>query len=280
MPLAALVLVLTSALLHATWNAIVKSGDDHLIAGWGTASCAALTALPLVAVAGLPSPGALIFVGASGCLHAFYNLALVRAYDHGDLSLVYPVARGVAPALATAGAILAYHEALSAVAYGGIGLITLGVLLLGALGRRVPMSHPALLWSILTAACIATYTLVDRQGIRLTSTFSYIAGLFWLNAALVSLYIRWRRDAWPWRLVAPGQWGMLAVSGIFSLGAYLLVLLALAMSRVGYIAALRETSVLIAAWVGWRHLGDPQGIARFLSSVVVVVGLALLVAYR
>jgi uncharacterized membrane protein len=279
-PLIALVFVLTSALLHATWNAIVKSGDDHLVAGWGTVSGAAITALPLAAVAGLPSPGALLFVGVSGVLHAFYNLTLIRAYDHGDLSLVYPVARGAAPALATAGAIVAYHEALPAVAYAGIALVTLGVLLLGAGGRHVPMSRQALVWSILTAACIATYTLVDRQGIRQTSAPSYIVGLFWINAVLLSVYVRVRRTAWPWRLVAPGRWGPLVLSGVFSLAAYLLVLLALSISRVGYIAALRETSVLIAAWVGWRHLGDLHGMPRFLSSAVVVVGLALLVAFR
>jgi uncharacterized membrane protein len=279
-PLLALILVLTSALLHALWNAIVKSEDDHLVAAWGTATGAAITALPMIGAAGLPSPGALLFVGTSGILHAFYNLALVRAYDHGDLSLVYPIARGMAPALATAGAVAVYHETLPAVAYTGIGLVTLGVLLIGEFGRRVPLSRHAVLWSVLTAACIAAYTLVDRQGIRLTSTTSYIIGLFWINAVLLSLYVRARRDTWPWRLVAPGRWGPLAVSGVMSLVAYLLVLLALSISRVGYVAALRETSVLIAAWVGWRHLGDQHGLPRFLSSAVVVAGLALLIAFR
>jgi uncharacterized membrane protein len=279
-PLLALVFVLTSALLHATWNVIVKSGDDHLLAGWGTVSAAALAALSLLAATGLPSPGAWLYVGASGVLHTLYNIALIRAYDHGDLSLVYPVARGVAPALATAGAVLAYHEALSTTAYAGIGLVTLGVVLLGAVGRRVAMSRQAMLWSIVTAGCIAVYTLVDREGIRQTSTTSYIAGLFWVDAVLLSLYVRGHRAAWPWRLVAPGRWRPLALSGMASLSAYLLVLLALSISRVGYVAALRETSVLIAAWLGWRRLGDPHGMARFLSSAVVVAGLALLVAFR
>lgn len=280
MPLLALVFVLASALLHATWNAIVKSGDDHLIAGWGTVSAAALAALSLVAAAGLPSPGALFYVGASGVLHTLYNIALIRAYDHGDLSLVYPVARGVAPALATAGAVVAYQEMLSPAAYAGIGLVTLGVVLLGAVERRGAMSRPAMLWSIVTAACIAAYTLVDREGIRHASTASYIAGLFWVDAVLLSLYVRLQRTAWPWRLVAPGRWGPPVLSGIASLSAYLLVLLALSISRVGYVAALRETSVLIAAWLGWRRMGDPHGMARFLSSAVVVAGLALLVAFR
>jgi drug/metabolite transporter (DMT)-like permease len=124
------------------------------------------------------------------------------------------------------------------------------------------------------------YTLVDRQGIRQTSAPSYIAGLFWISAVLLTLSVRAQRTAWPWQLVAPGGWRALALSGVCSLSAYLLVLLALALSRVGYIAALRETSMLIAAWVGWRHLGDPHGIARFLSSAVIVAGLTLLIAFR
>lgn len=280
MPLIALALVLVSALLHAMWNAIVKAGEDPLVAGWATVTSAAVVGLPLLAAAGLPSPASVIFVVVSGCLHALYNVALTRAYDYGDLSLVYPIARGAAPPLATVGAVLVYSETLPSVAYGGIGLIALGVLLLGAFGRHVAVSRQAIAWSLITALCIATYTLVDRQAIRYTSPAGYISVLFWVDAALVSLYVRWQRGIWPWRLVAPDRWGTLVLSGVFSMGAYLLVLIALSISRVGYIAALRETSVLIAAWLGWRHLGDLQGVPRLVSSSVVALGLALLAAFR
>ena len=280
MPPIAIALVLVSALLHAAWNAIVKAGEDRLVAAWATVTAGAIVGFPLLVVAGLPSPTSALFVAVSGCLHAVYYIALTRAYDYGDLSFVYPLARGVAPPLATVGAVLVFHETLPTVAYGGIGLIALGVLLLGALGRHVAFSRLAITWSIVTAISIATYTLVDRQGIRLTSPLGYISALFWINAGLLSLYVRWRRRAWPWHLVDPTQVGTLGLSGALSMGAYLLVLLALAISRVGYIAALRETSVLIAAWLGWRVLGDLQGVPRLVSSSVVVLGLALLVAFR
>jgi drug/metabolite transporter (DMT)-like permease len=273
-------LVVVSALLHAAWNAIVKAGEDPLVAAWATVAGGAIVGLPLLVAAGLPSPASGLLVVSSGCLHAFYYIALTRAYDYGDLSLVYPIARGVAPPLATVGAVLVFHETLPSVAYGGIGLIALGVLLLGALGRHVASSRLVITWSFVTAICIATYTLVDRQGIRLTSPLGYISALFWINAALLSLYVRWRRRVWPWRLVDPTQVGTLGLSGALSMGAYLLVLLALAISRVGYVAALRETSVLIAAWLGWRVLGDLQGVPRLVSSSVVALGLALLVAFR
>ena len=282
MPLIALVLVLSSVVLHASWNAIVKSDEDRLVAGWATTAAGAVLGVVLLAVSGLPSSGALAFVTMSGIVHSGYMIALTRAYDFGDLSLVYPIARGVAPVVATAGAAAVFRESLPGPAYMGIGLIALGVLLLGAprRGAAAPPPERALAWSLLTALTIACYTLIDRQGVRRTSPQSYIGILFLIDALILSAYVGWRRGTAPWRLVPPGRWGLFALSGAFSLGAYLLVLAALAISRVGYIAALRETSVIIAAWVGWRHLGDQQGPRRLISSGIVAAGLVILVASR
>ena len=282
MPLTALGLVLTSALLHATWNAIVKAGDDRLVAAWATTAAGALLGIILLAARGLPSAASLAFVIPSGVVHVAYIVALSRAYDYGDLSLVYPVARGIAPVLATGVAAAVFRENLPGPAYAGVGLIALGVLLLGALSRRAGVAPRgrALAWSLATALCIGVYTLIDRQGVRLTSPVSYISALFCIHASLFCVYVAWRRRALPWRLIARSQLGTFGLSGASSLAAYLLVLSALTISRVGYIAALRETSVLIAAWVGWRHFGDLQGPARLASSGIVAVGLVLLVAAR
>ena len=286
MPLVALGLVLTSAFLHAIWNAIVKAGDDRLVAAWATTAAGAILGLGLLGIAGLPSRYALAFALPSGVLHAAYVVALARAYDAGDLSLVYPIARGVAPVLATAGAVVAFHETLPWAAYGGIGLVTVGVLLLSALGHRADASvarepvRQAIAWSLLTSACIAGYTLIDRQGVRQTSALSYVAVLFLIHSSLLALYVRAERRTFPWRLLVPAQMWTFGLSGALALGAYLLVLVALSISQVGYIAALRETSVLVAAWIGWRHLGDLQGLPRLVSSGVVALGLAILVASR
>jgi drug/metabolite transporter (DMT)-like permease len=280
MPLFALAFVLLSSLLHATWNTIVKIGDDRLVASWGIVAAGAILSLGLIVGFGFPSRDAMVFMLASGLLHGVYNTVLARAYDHGDLSLVYPIARGAAPPLAAAGAVLAFGEVLPWPAYAGIGLVAAGVLSLGILGRRAAAAPQAVFWSVVTAACIALYTLIDREGIRHTAVFGYIAGLFWINAVPITLYTRWRRGRWPWRLVPSGGWGILWGGGACGLGAYLLVLIALSISRVGYVAALRETSVLIAAWIGWRRLGDIQGVPRLLSSGVVAAGLVMLVASR
>jgi uncharacterized membrane protein len=284
MSLLALVLVLASACMHATWNAIVKGGEDRLASGWATMAAGAACGLIVLTVAGLPSIRAVPVIFSSGILHLAYMLTLTRAYDYGDLSLVYPMARGVAPVLATAGALVVFHERLSASAYAGIGLVTLGVLLLGILSHRTAGSTPGVIpaigWSLLTAGTIAAYTLIDREGVRLASPASYIGILFPVQAGLLSIFVGWQRGGAPWRLISHTQWGALALGGAFSLGAYLLVLVALSISRVGYIAAIRETSVLLAAWVGWRHLGDPQGLRRLMSSGLVALGLVILIAAR
>jgi uncharacterized membrane protein len=281
----ALAFVLTSALMHAAWNAIVKAGSDRLISGWATTAAGAAFGLVVLAAAGLPPARSLPFIFSSGALHAAYMVALTRAYDHGELSLVYPIARGVAPVLATAGALAAFHERLPDPAYAGIGLITLGVLLLGFLSHRAAADSAsriasAIGWSLLAAATIAAYTLTDRQGVRLASPASYIGVLFLVLTGFLTAFVAMQRGNVPWHLIPRSRWGPLALSGAFSVGAYLLVLAALSVSRVGYIAALRETSVLLAAWVGWRHLGDPQGARRVVSSGLVALGLVILIAAR
>src|SRR5438034_807893 len=120
MSLFALVLVLASACMHATWNTIVKGGEDRLASGWATMAAGAACGLIVLTVAGLPSIRAAPVIFSSGILHLAYMVTLTRAYDYGDLSLVYPMARGVAPVLATAGALVVFHERLSASACAGI----------------------------------------------------------------------------------------------------------------------------------------------------------------
>jgi len=284
MPILALAFVLTSALMHAVWNAIVKAGSDRLASGWATTAVGAAFGLVLLAGAGLPPARALPLVFSSGALHAAYMVALTRAYDHGELSLVYPIARGVAPVLATAGALAAFHERLPPPAYAGIGLVAIGVVLLGFLSHRAAASTPgiasAIGWSLLAAVTTAAYTLTDSQGVQMASPASYIGVLFLVLTGFLTAFVAWQRGDAPWHLIPRSRWGALVMSGAFSMGAYLLVLAALSVSRVGYIAALRETSVLLAAWVGWRHLGDPQGPRRLVSSGLVALGLVILIAAR
>ncbi|MBM3451470.1 MAG: hypothetical protein FJX78_10950, partial [Armatimonadetes bacterium] len=263
----ALALVLASAFLHATWNAILKGGHDRLTVSLGTNVIGGLLVLPLVFLYGLPRGEALPFFLTSAMLHAVYNVTLMQAYEHGDLSFVYPIARGLAPTLSTTGAALFFGEYLPPPAAAGVLLVAVGVTLFGLVGRRAAVQKAALGWSLATAAMISLYTLVDRQGVRLSTLGSYVGGLNLANAVTIAAYYLARRRAWP--RPPRASWRVLFIGGVSGVAAYGLVLGALALDKVGYVAALRETSILFATWIGWRRFGDAQGPSRlWLSGVV------------
>jgi drug/metabolite transporter (DMT)-like permease len=278
MTAAALALVLSSAFLHATWNAILKGGDDRLLVSWGTNLVGGLVVVPLVIFHGLPAGESLRFLLLSALLHSVYNVTLMQAYEHGDLSFVYPIARGLAPTLSSIGALLLFRERLPWPAAAGVLLVAGGVTLFGLVGRRASVPRAALGWSLATAAMISMYTLVDRQGVRLGALGAYVGALNVCNALTMSAYYVARRRALP--RPPRALWRSLIVGGVCGVAAYGLVLGALALGKVAYVAALRETSVLFATWIGWRRFGDAQGPSRLWLSGLVAAGLALLVSFR
>lgn len=272
-----LTLVLLSAGLHTGWNLIVKSEDDKLFSGWLTVMTPALLLSPVLFLTGLPSPDAWAILAGSGVIHTFYMIALIQAYTHGDLSVVYPIARGLAPLLVAVGAPLVLGERLSVPAIFGIILVGGGITWLGLSARRGHASLAALGWAIATAACICSYSIVDKVGVTRTDPLAYIIVLMGFNGVCMTPVVLWRRDrarlADLWRR----RWGISVAGGLLSIAAYFLVLMAMRLTQVSYIAALRETSVLLAALLGWRVLGEAYGARRILASGVVVLGLLLLV---
>jgi drug/metabolite transporter (DMT)-like permease len=274
--LIAVTLVLGSAGLHASWNLIVKSEDDKLFSGWLTVLTPSLLLAPALLLVGLPAPAAWPFLVSSAAVHTGYMIALTRAYQHGDLSIVYPVARGLAPLLVALGAPLLLNERLSVVAVLGILLVGGGIAALGLSARRSLAGGPAVAWAVATAVFIAGYSLLDKAGVARAHPVSYIVVLFGCNAAMMAPFVLWRR---PRRALVPHEvrWGRQVAGGLLSLGAYLLVLLAMRLTQVSYVAALRETSVVLAAVLGWRVLGEAYGWRRLLTSGVVALGLGLLV---
>jgi len=270
-------LVLVAALLHAIWNALVKAGADKLamqalvIAGSGL--CMALVA-PFVAV---PDRAAWPFLAVSTVLHFVYNVSLVRAYQRGDLSQVYPIARGAAPAFVAAGAWVAAGEALSPLELAGIAVLSTGIVSL-ALSQRVggPPRGPAVAWSLLTAAWIGTYSVCDGMGVRRTpNPLSFVAWLTLLDAlpfGLLALWLRRGRVSETFRpYLARGFLG-----GALGAVAYGIVLWAMSRGRIAHVAALRETSVVVAAAIGTVFLHEPFGPRRIAAAAVVATGAALL----
>jgi uncharacterized membrane protein len=272
-------LVLLAAVLHASWNVLVKIGDDRLLVqtlviGTGSLVCAA--ALPW---APFPSLATWPFIVASIIIHNFYFFFLLRAYAHGDLSQVYPIARGTSPLLVALAAIPLAGEQLARRELVGVVLVTLALASL-AHGRRDGGEGRAIRYALATGLLIALYTLVDGIGVRRAG--DPLSFILWMQAGeivplgiLVALF---RRDRVASFVATGGVRGIIPVviGGLMAVSAYAIVLWAFSRAALAPVAALRETSVVMAAAFGTRSLGEPFGIRRVIAALLVVVGVALL----
>jgi drug/metabolite transporter (DMT)-like permease len=276
--LLSLAIVLVAAVLHASWNLIVKRDDDKLISAWLIVLTPSVLLSPLLWWTGLPPRTAWPMLLLSGAIHACYSTWLARAYRQGDLSVVYPIARGLAPLLVALVAPAALGERLSLLAVIAILLVGGGICALGLSAWRATGQMRSLAWAAATAAATAGYSLVDKLGVARANALAYIVVLFALATIFMAPWVLATRGAARvaevWRL----RRGPIVLGGLFSTAAYLLVLLAMQLTQVSYIAALRESSVVIGALLGWRVLKEPLGGMRIAASLVVALGLCLLVA--
>ena len=274
----ATVLALTSALLHATWNLVVKTSDDHELAIWGQWIAGAVLFLPVLVIAGVPDSDAWPYLGASALVHIVYMYALVAAYTHGDFSLAYPLARGGGALVAAVlGAALLASDALPAPAW--VSLLVVA----GGLASLVRPGAPRaeLGFALLTAAMIGTYTVIDTAGARRTDNgFAYGVALVLCSGVAVSV-VAVARGRGP-ALVAsvPARWRQYVGAGLCLTAAYSLVMVAVRHAPVGYVATLRESSVVLGALMGWLLLHESLGRRRVVSSVIVLIGLVGLIVFR
>ena len=262
-----------AAALHALWNLILKASGDRLVTAAMQSTAGAVVLLPALLSGGYPS-SLWPWLAASGLLHLVYGLTLVRAYELGDLSVVYPIARGSAPLLVAVGAALLLKDSLSMPAMAGVVLITGGVLAV-AHGRRLGAA-----WALVCGCSIAAYTLVDGSAVREEGgSLRYTAALFLTNALTLTAAALWRRRGAAFRLaLTRSSIGGYLVGGVASAAAYLLVLIAARSAPLGAVSAVRETSVVLGALAGWLILKEPFGRARVAASVVIAFGAVLLVA--
>ncbi len=279
----ALLLVLLAALCHSGWNLIVKTDARRLEIQAGALWVGTLMCVPVLYFHSpweVP-PAAWVAVAASAVLESGYVLALSSAYAAGDMSLVYPVARGTGSVLVPPLAVLLLGERLSWQGILGIALVVLGIFLShGALtGWAAARSHrPALFWALLTGMLIASYSLVNKVGVSLVSVPLY-AFLVFLADALIVRGIMWGRGAPPlFRRDAP--WGRMAAVGFLMMAAYLAVLAAMAHAPVSYVVAAREVSVVVAALIGVGLLRERHSLARVAGAVVIFGGLCAIALAR
>jgi phosphonate utilization associated putative membrane protein len=271
--------VLLGALLHASWNALVKSSTDkemdtaliHLIGS--------LMAIPLVCWVGWPARSAWPYLAASITIHIGYYTALTGAYRHGDLGLTYPLMRGVAPLLVALSAGVTLGEQLTFLGWLGVLGISMGVLVLG-LSQHAFEAPKAVAFALTNAVIIAIYTVVDGQGVRaagttLGATSQYVVTLFMFDGWPFALLIFARRGAALPRY-ARQRWPLASVGALASLGSYGIALWAMTRAPVAMVAALREVSVLFAVLIGALVLHEALTLRRLVGASVIITGVMAL----
>jgi phosphonate utilization associated putative membrane protein len=273
--------VLFGALLHAGWNALVKSSGDKTVDTALVHFLGALVALPFAVMVGLPRPETWPFIAASLFIHIGYYIALAGAYKHGELGLTYPIMRGFAPLLVALGSSAVIGEVPTPGAWLGIIGITVGVALVGlAHPGEALHHHKALAYAFANAAIIATYTFTDGLGVRAEvgpggNALRYVLILFVLDGLPYPLLVWWRRGPQGRRDIvayARRRWPLAALGGTASIGSYAIALWAMSKAPVASVAALRETSVLFAALFGTWLLKEKFGLQRAVGTLVVVLG--------
>jgi drug/metabolite transporter (DMT)-like permease len=269
---AALLLVLGAAFLHASWNTLLKGGADRFRAMVIMSMAAAVASLPGMMLLPLPSIAAWPFVLISAAIHVAYNCALVRAYAHGDLGQVYPVARGSSPLLVTLGAAIVAGEWPANIAFAGIVLISSGILSL-AKGWTQITFKAGIGAALLTGVLIASYTIMDGLGARASANAgSYASWLFFLEG-LPMAFIYWSvRPLGAPLFALDGAALRAAAGGIASLAAYAAVIFAATLAPLGEVSALRETFVVFAALFGRLFLKESLSIGRLGSCAAVAAG--------
>jgi drug/metabolite transporter (DMT)-like permease len=270
------VLILLSAALHVSWNLLVKRGGDKLVTIWTLDLVPPILLWPLLFVVGVPGPEAWSVIVVSAVVHAASTVALVEAYERADLSVAYPVARGLAPVLVAVGAALVLGERLSLAATAGVLAVSLGVVWLGLSARRVGESLAGLAWAAAMAALIATYSIVDKIGVTRAHPVSYAIVFMALDSVMLTPYVLWRRGRHRVQAVLWEERRTIAASSLLGLIGYLLILVALRLTEVSYVATLREISVVLAAIVGWRVLKEPVGAERVAAATLAAAGLITL----
>ena len=282
----ALGIVLLAALFHAAWNFLAKKSRKKLAFIWWFLLIATIVYLPMFMYfwPGMTvTPTGWVCIVATGILHALYFWFMGGAYERGDFSLVYPLSRGSGPLLVPILALIFLQERLSAVGIGGIVLVVLGIYFIHLKSFTVDsffeplraMRGSASLWALCTGGTIAGYSLVDKVGVGLVYPPVYIYLMFVISLLLLSPYVlikerpalklEWRVNRWP-----------ILVDGFLVLFTYLMILFAFRLSKVSYVVASREVSIVFSALLGIFWLKEAHAPQKIAGSVLIGLGVVFI----
>ncbi len=271
--------VLSAALLHALWNALIRGAGDKVLYTLLLHVCTGLLGLVGLAWTGLPPAVCWPYVAASVLIHTLYIVWLMRAFEGGQLAVSYVLMRGLPPLLVALCSVLVLGETLGIHATVGILCLSLGVLSIGiSSGQPMPLilRHASTRAALLNALAIAAYTLVDGHGVRLAANpLSYAFCLMAFEPVIIfCLHFRARR--WHMASYFRQHWRIVMFGAACSLGAYATVLWAMTQAPIAMVAALRESSVVFAVLIGALWFGEGRLRQGLLASVLVLSGLFLL----
>ncbi len=273
MALDVLLAVLLGALLHAAWNTMIRGAENRTLDTVLVVSGAGAIMLALLPFAPLPAAASWPYAIASGAIHVAYFLLVAGAYRHGELSFVYPLMRGTAPALSALAAALLLAEIPGLTGWTGIALICGGVLLLaGDAWHKATFHGHAAMFAFGTAGIVVIYTLVDGIGVRLSGNAAVYTGWVFLLTALPLLMIFMLRDRAATLAYTRRHWRRGLFGGACTLASYALALWAMTQAPIALVAALRETSVVFGTLLAATLLRERISPMRWGAVLVVAAG--------
>jgi drug/metabolite transporter (DMT)-like permease len=277
LPLAlpAFVLVLLAAVVHALWNFIAKRTAGDVGVFWlGLCFAGALLAPVALLLGELPDAAGLPYILATGVIHAFYFALLAGSYKHGEMSVVYPLARGTGVAGTAAVAFLLLDEPISLVGAVGLSCVCGGIVMIGLRELLARADVHSCLLAILVGVATTAYSIVDKLGVTHVAPLAYIAGLASFAALFLAPYVLWRFrgqcfDAWRSRKAAS-----LGI-GLGSMLTYLIIVYAFRLANVSYVVAVREVSIVVVALLSVTVLKEAMTVQRGLAIGAILTGVIL-----
>jgi len=281
MPPFVLGLLFFGAIFHCGWNLLVKRASEKQVFIWCALAFGALCFSPLLF---FNSPFPLyiwLYVLCSAAIETTYYVILTRAYDHGDFSLVYPMARGTAPALLTVWAILFLGDRPGPAGLAGIALIICGLALVGGkswwqLRKTTSVTTSAVILALSVAFCISVYSGIDATAVHHVNPLPFTVAVLGVSAILFApfIFLRYGRQkvTVEWRV----HWRSLIFAGLFMLLSYMLALKSYSLAHVSYVGAIREMSIVFAAFIGWRWLGEDFGLMRLVGATLIFTGIVVI----
>lgn len=281
MPLAGLGLLLIAAILHAGWNFFVKQAQEKQVFTWWGLVIGSICFAPLLFLSH-PFPLRIWpYVISSALVEGAYYIILTRAYAYGDFSLVYPLARGTAPAFLLIWTMLFLGERPRPAGFIGLALLVLGLMLVGgktwwSLRKTTMLSTSAMILALSVACCISVYSVIDGAAVHLVDPLPYTVLVIGLSTIFITPVILVRYGRHVAMAEWHANWPRLILVGILMLLSYMLVLQTYAIAHVSYAGAIREVSVVIAALLGWRLLGEDFGRLRVIGACVIFIGILVI----